>query len=80
MAQFKQRKSGRWQALIRWRGYAQQSAAYRFRADAEAWTNCTDSAPALQRLLRVPAPGILESEENMPLPQLLASLAMHFDA
>jgi len=25
-------------------------------------------------------PGILETEENLPLPQLLASLAMHFDA
>ncbi len=27
-----------------------------------------------------PVPGILETEENLPLPQLLASLAMHFDA
>lgn len=27
-----------------------------------------------------PVPGILESEENLPLPQLLASLAQHFDA
>lgn len=27
-----------------------------------------------------PVPGILESEENLPLPQLLASLAIHFDA
>ena len=27
-----------------------------------------------------PVPGILESEENLPLPQLLASLALHFDA
>jgi hypothetical protein len=27
-----------------------------------------------------PVPSILESEENLPLPQLLASLAMHFDA
>ena len=27
-----------------------------------------------------PVPGILESEENLPLPQVLASLAMHFDA
>lgn len=27
-----------------------------------------------------PVPGILESEENLPLPKLLASLALHFDA
>jgi hypothetical protein len=27
-----------------------------------------------------PVPGILESAENLPLPQVLASLAMHFDA
>ena len=27
-----------------------------------------------------PVPGILESEENLPLPKVLASLAMHFDA
>ena len=27
-----------------------------------------------------PVPGILETEENLPLPQLLASLAMPFDA
>ena len=27
-----------------------------------------------------PVPGILESEENLPLPAALASLAMHFDA
>ncbi len=27
-----------------------------------------------------PVPGILESEENLPLPSLLASLALHFDA
>ena len=27
-----------------------------------------------------PVPGILETEENLPLPAALASLAMHFDA
>lgn len=27
-----------------------------------------------------PVPGILESEENLPLPKVLQSLAMHFDA
>ncbi len=27
-----------------------------------------------------PVPGILESEENIPLQRLLASLALHFDA
>lgn len=27
-----------------------------------------------------PVPGILESEENLPLPKALASLALHFDA
>ena len=27
-----------------------------------------------------PVPGILESEENLPLPKVLASLALHFDA
>ena len=27
-----------------------------------------------------PVPGILESEENLPLSHLLASLALHFDA
>jgi len=27
-----------------------------------------------------PSPGIVESEENLPLPQILISLAMHFDA
>lgn len=27
-----------------------------------------------------PVPGILESEENLPLQQVLASLALHFDA
>jgi len=27
-----------------------------------------------------PVPGILESEENLPLPKLLASIALHFDA
>lgn len=27
-----------------------------------------------------PVPGILETEENLPLPKALASLAMHFDA
>ena len=27
-----------------------------------------------------PIPGILETEENLPLPKVLASLAMHFDA
>lgn len=27
-----------------------------------------------------PVPGILESEENLPLPKVLASLAMHFAA
>lgn len=27
-----------------------------------------------------PVPGILESEENLPLPDVLASLALHFDA
>ncbi len=27
-----------------------------------------------------PVPGILESEENLPLPAALASLALHFDA
>lgn len=27
-----------------------------------------------------PVPGILEAEENLPLPAALASLAMHFDA
>lgn len=27
-----------------------------------------------------PVPGILDSEENLPLPQVLANLAMHFDA
>lgn len=27
-----------------------------------------------------PVPGMLETEENLPLPKLLASLAMHFDA
>jgi len=27
-----------------------------------------------------PVPGTLESEENLPLPRLLASLATHFDA
>ena len=27
-----------------------------------------------------PVPGIIETEENLPLPQALASLAMHFDA
>ena len=27
-----------------------------------------------------PVPGILESEENLPLSRLLESLAMHFDA
>lgn len=27
-----------------------------------------------------PVPGILEAEENLPLPKALASLAMHFDA
>ena len=27
-----------------------------------------------------PVPGILESEENLPLSKLLASLALHFDA
>ncbi len=27
-----------------------------------------------------PVPGILESEENLPLPKVLANLAMHFDA
>lgn len=27
-----------------------------------------------------PVPGILESEENLPLPRVLASLALHFDA
>ena len=26
-----------------------------------------------------PVPGMLETEENLPLPKLLASLAMHFD-
>lgn len=26
-----------------------------------------------------PVPGVLESEENLPLPKALASLAMHFD-
>ncbi len=27
-----------------------------------------------------PVPGILETEENLPLPKAIASLAMHFDA
>lgn len=27
-----------------------------------------------------PVPGILEAEENLPLPKVLASLALHFDA
>lgn len=27
-----------------------------------------------------PVPGILETEENLPLPQALDSLALHFDA
>ena len=27
-----------------------------------------------------PVPGILESEENLPLPKVLQSLALHFDA
>ncbi len=27
-----------------------------------------------------PVPGILESEENVPLPKVLESLALHFDA
>jgi hypothetical protein len=27
-----------------------------------------------------PVPGILESEENLPLPKLLESIALHFDA
>lgn len=27
-----------------------------------------------------PVPGILEAEENLPLPAALASLALHFDA
>lgn len=27
-----------------------------------------------------PVPGILETEENLPLPEALASLALHFDA
>lgn len=27
-----------------------------------------------------PVPGILETEENLPLPKALASLALHFDA
>jgi len=27
-----------------------------------------------------PVPGIVESEENLPLPRLLESLALHFDA
>lgn len=27
-----------------------------------------------------PVPGILESEENLPLPRALASLSLHFDA
>jgi hypothetical protein len=27
-----------------------------------------------------PVPGILESEESLPLPQAIASLALHFDA
>lgn len=27
-----------------------------------------------------PVPGMLETEENLPLPKVLASLAMHFDA
>ena len=27
-----------------------------------------------------PVPGILEAEENLPLPRAIASLALHFDA
>lgn len=44
MATFKQRESGRWQAVIRRRGEPGQSKTFRRRADAEAWARSVEVA------------------------------------